>query len=474
MTKLRTALLTLSAVALAACGGGSDSSPSLPARTARGAITAVNATSITVNGIQLSTQGAVVKTDDNPSVSDLREGTVVRVDGTFDDRGGRASEIRIEHQLEGRVDGKGTDFVVVGGARVQVDDTVHYDDRISGFDAIGVGSMVAVSGVPVAPTGTDDKGGLRASRVDVSLFGDDQRVDVKGFVSNLVPGTSFELRLSPDATSYYAVDASGATADGAYADGSYVEVRTSTPPAAGSPPVIASMVATTIHVEDRLGGRAEFEVEGYVTSVAGDDFYVDAVPVHVSASTRYELGVKADLAVGVKVEAEGRLDASGVLQARKVSFRPGVRITAVVAGYTGTDLTLLGIPVQVPSYVDDRTGGTLADGMRVEIRGTPKADGSGIVALRITEESPDARVFLRAVATAKNEAARQFTVFGFTVTGGSYHYDRNGDGAKEQNVPASEFFSKVAPGRTVLKVRADTAGDVNGLAWTADEVEIED
>jgi hypothetical protein len=300
-------------------------------------------------------------------------------------------------------------------------------------------------------------------------------VDVKGFVSNLVAGTSFELRLSPDATSYYAVDASGATADGAYADGSYVEVRTSAAPVAGAPPIIASMVATTIHVEDRLGGRrAEFEVEGYVTSVAGDDLYVDAVPVHVSASTRYELGVKADLAVGVKVEAEGRLDASGVLQARKISFRPGVRITAVVAGYTGSDLTLLGIPVQVPSYVDDRTGGTLANGMRVEIRGTPKADGSGIVALRITEESADPRVFLRAVATAKNEAARQFTVFGFTVTGGSYHYDRNGDGTKEPNVPASEFFSKVEPGRTVLKVRADTAADVNGLAWTADEVEIED
>jgi hypothetical protein len=357
-----------------------------------------------------------------------------------------------------------------------VDDTVHYEDRVASLDAIGVGSVVAVSGVPA-----DDKGGLRASRIDLSPRNggggaDDDDVDVKGFVSDLVDGVSLRLKLTPESTSYYQVDVSGATADGPYGNGSYVEVRTSVAPGAGGGDVIATMVASTIHVEDRFG-QAEVEVEGYVTSVAGNTFYVDGVQVETSAGTRYLLGTEADLVAGTKVEAEGSLDANGVLHARKVSFRPGVRITAVVAGVTATDMSMLGIPVQIPSHVDNRVG-TITG--RLEVRGMPTADGSGIVALRIDAASGGGdRDFLRAVATAKNEGARQFTVFGFTVTGGVYSFDRNGDGDTDdasEHIPASQFFPLVEPGRTVLKVRADAPGDVNPGAktWAADEVEIED
>jgi hypothetical protein len=476
MMNVRCAVLAVCAVALAACGGGSDST-TLPARTARGAITNVapGGTSITVNGVELSTAGATVRVDDNPSAADLLEkGMIVTVKGTFDDRGGHATEIEYEHQLQGRVDDKGTDFVTIGGARVQVDDTVHYEDRVASLDAIGVGSIVAVSGAPVAPLGADDKGGLRASRIDGPSFGDDQRVDVKGFVSNLDPGVSFRLHLTPEATSYFDVNIAGATADGPVVDGAYVEVVTSVAPLAGTPPVIASTIASAIHVEDRFG-QAEIEVEGYVTTVAGNDFFVDGVPVRVDGSTVYLLGAKSDIVVGVKVEAEGSLDASGVLHARKVSFRPGVRLTALVENVTATDLTMLGIPVQIPSYLD-RNGLPLSG--KVEIRGTPKADGSGIVALRIEPDSSGnaSRALLRAVATAKSASASSptFTVLGFTVSGagGAVYRDANGVA-----VSASAFHGLVEPGRTVIKVRAANAAtdvDAGAKTWVADELQIED
>jgi Domain of unknown function (DUF5666) len=464
MTNARYGLLALCAVALAACGGGNDSTSTPGPRTARGAITDKTAL------------GATVRFDDNPSTADLLEnGMIVTVKGTFDDRGGHVTEIEYEHQLEGRVDDKGTDFVTIGGARVQVDDTVHYEDRVASLDAIGIGSVVAVSGAPVAPLGADDKGGLRASRIDAPSFGDDQRVDVKGFVSSLVAGTSFELRLTPEATSWYEVDVSGlSTIDGTLVDGAYVEVITSVAPVAGVPPVIASLRAHQIHVEDRFG-QAEVEIEGYVTTVAGNDFYVDGVPVRVDAGTVYLLGTKNDLAVGVKVEAEGSLDASGLLHAGKVSFRPGVRLTAIVQNVTSTDMTMLGIPVQLPSYLD--LNGLALTG-KIEIRGTPKADGSGIVALRLAPDSSGnaSRALLRAVATGKSASASSptFTVFGFTAsgTGATVYRDANGTA-----ISASAFHGLVEPNRTVIKIRADNAAtdvDSGAKTWIADELQIED
>jgi hypothetical protein len=135
-------------------------------------------------------------------------------------------------------------------------------------------------------------------------------------------------------------------------------------------------------------------------------------------------------------------------------------------------MTMLGIPVQLPSYVDDRVG-TITG--KVEVRGTPKADGSGIVAHRIVEESSGnaSRVILRAVATAKSAGASSptFTVFGFTVSGATVYRDAN-----DVAISASAFHALVEPGRTVLKVRAANAADVDAGAktWDAEEIEIDD
>ena len=489
VTPQKVTLLAVVAVVLAACGGSStSSSPGTGANTARvtrGAITGKSAGAIEVNGIQLSTASATVKIDDAPrGADDLQVGMVVTVRGDFDDRLGGAAEIEFEHGLEGRVDDRGIDFVVVGGTRVQIDDTVHLDDRLGGYDAIGVGSVVAVSGVPVAgtPGAVDDEGGLRASRLDASprqddgVSSNDDDLEVKGFVASL-SGSSFELRLTPDAAAYYAVDASGVSVAG-LEEGAYVEVHTTAAPVAGTPPVIAALVASSIEIEDRFGS-AEVEVEGYVTSLSGARFVVDGVTVETSGATVYRLGTAADVLVGVKLEAEGSLDAQGVLHAHQVSLRPGIRLTGVVSGYTGTSMTILGKVIQLPTWLDDDFGGTLGDGARVEVRGSLAANGGDLVAYRIVDPSGGnaSRAFVRAMVTGKSDADPlhpTFTVLGFTVTTANvsptngYHLSSG-----EAGTTASAFYAAVTPGVTVVKVRADSAADVSGASWAADELEVE-
>lgn len=473
----KSVFLLVGALALAACGGSSsDGSPGSGqrARTIRGAVTASGPGTITVNGLQVSTQGATVVTRGEVRAGATAEkGMVVTVKGSFDDRTGTAGEIELEHGIEGQVDDKGTDFVVIGGQRVNVDDTTEFgEDNPARLGSIAVGDPIAVSGVP------DDNGGLRASRIDDSPRAggspeDDDDFDLKGFVSNLGSG-SFELRLSPDAASHFVVDTSAlASLPAGLGNGAYVEVHAASPATPGSPPVIGTLVATRIEVEDRFGG-SEVEVEGIVTSGTSAEFIVDGQTVRTDGATRWELGAPADLVPGVKVEAEGSLDSSGVLHAEKVSFRPGVRITAPLV-VAGDSVSILGIPVQIPSHA--RLDVAPVNGGWVELRANPSADGTGLVALRLSSTSEDQRPHLRGVVSAKSGDASSPTFdlgpfFTITTAGASFE-DASDTGRK---ISAVQFSAAVEPGRTVIQARARNLADVDvsGGTFAAEELELED
>lgn len=493
-SRTKLSFLAAAALVLAACGGGSSGAPvASRARLTRGTVTAIAGGVVTVNAVQLSTSGAtIVRVDDAPGgLDDVKPGDVVTVRGTFDDRTGTATEIEVEHAMEGQVDDKGVDFVMVGGERIQVDDSTHFgDDHPNGLDSVSVGSVVRISGASVAGvTGAvDDQGGLRASRIELSPRNggspaDDAAVDVKGFVSALDGGAkTFQLRASPDAAGWWIVSYGAIALPAGVADGSYVEVVTTTAPVAGVAPVLGTLSASAIRLEDRFAGEAEVEVEGYVTSLAGALFVVDGVRVQTSGVTRYALGIATDLAVGVKVEVEGTLDGAAVLHAEKITFRSGVRMTATVQNYTGSSLTLLGVVVQLPSRLRNDVG-ALSDGLRIELRGSVAADGLGVVADRIVAPSGGGsvdRVFLRAVVSAKSAAAESLTVLGFAVNaaGASLQTDGSGGHGSDVTVPPDRaaFYAAVDPGRTVVKVRASSAANVSvspSRTWIADEVEID-
>jgi hypothetical protein len=483
-TRLILMLSLAAAVGVAGCSGGSSSSSASPApvRVTRGAITARTATTVTVNGIRLSTPSASVRADGkSASESSLAEGMVVTVRGHFDDRVGDATEIETEHAIEGQVDDKGVDFVDVGGQRVHIDDSTEFGaSHPDGLASVSVGAVIAVSGV------ADDQGGIRASRVDDSpresgpAAGKDD-LDVQGFVSNVVAGTSFELRITPDASEHWLVLVSGVALPTGFKDGARVEVHSLTAPAAGTAPLLGTITASSVDLEEGLEApddQGEMELEGIVTSGTASSFVIDGVVVVTDGATTFNLGAAGDLVPGVEVEAEGKVDASGALHAAKVSFRPGVRIVAKLTGvsFDGTSgtATLLGLHVQLPSFA--RYDVTPAEGLLVEVRGNPDASGTGVVALRVMPFSPSGgnpdRVFLRAVVTAKsnaNPAAPSFTVLGFGVTTAGAKFEDAG----EAPMTADAFFQAVEVGRTVVKVRAATSADVAGTAFAADLLELE-
>jgi len=481
--RLSSVLLLAAALALAACTSSSSNDQSAaPPVASRGAITAADPVqhTITVNSKTLSVPGAAVTEDGAAAGEDrLTKGTVVTVKGDFgaDDRNGTATHVGIEHGLEARVDDKGTDFILVAGQAVHVDDSAEFgEDNPARLASVQVGAVVRISGV------ADDKGGLRASRIDNSARNggspaDDGQVEVKGFVSSL-SGGAFRLSISPGAVAYWNVDASGVMLPAGVANGSFVEVHTANPPTPGVPPVLGTLVATSVQLEDRAT-EGEVEVEGIVVSGGSDRFVVDGTTVTTTASTTWALGAPADLVPGVKVEAEGTIS-SGVLQARKVSFRPGARLTAAIeaAAQDGTSVTALGLRVQTPSFMDNDFG-PLTVGARVEVRGNPSADGAGLVASRVTSPGGgnSSRVFLRAVATAKANGPMTFTVMGFTVTtaGATFRGVSGTSGVDGPVISADQFYGLVDTGHTVLKVRAPSAASVDAGAKTfaADELEIE-
>ncbi len=459
------AALAISA-ALTGCGGsrppGTAGTPPAAPQVAVGAITARSAGSITVNGRTISTAAAQVTIEkQRRSESELKPGMVVVVRGSFDLRSGEASEVESEHAVEGKVEGKADDRLSVGGQEVKVDDDTRFDDDDARMAGVAVGDLVRVAGV------ADDRGRIRASRVEHAAAV--HEVELVGFVADLAPA-GFTLRLAPSDAGGYAVTlAAGVSLPAGTANGSRVEVRSDSPISG------TSITAISVSLEDaRLGeAGAEVEIEGIVTGGDSSLFTVAGQKVQTSAATRWNLGVPVDLVPGVEVEAEGPLDASGTLQAEVVSFRAAFRLRAEVSDLsmsgvmTGT-FRLLGIAVSVSDLTDWRlVPASLANGMQVEVRGTPGA--SGLAATRL-EAAADVRPILQGVAAAAEAGAGTLSVLGLTVQtdGGTEFHLLDGAAASRD-----AFFAAIEAGRTVVKARGRDASALSGTTFTAREMEIE-
>lgn len=423
--------------------------------------------SVVVNGVEFKTTGAVLHLRDDRSTPDrvlqtetelldnklLKAGMVVTVKGGFDDNGttGTATEIEFRNSMEGRIDDKGVDFITVMGQKVIVDDKIK-----PVLSTLAVGDDVSISGVP------DDKGGLRASFVEKKTTSLNE-FEAKGIVSNLA-GNSFNLLVAPN-SSLAVTLGSGVTLPAGVANGSFVEVRTVT---AGG-----VVTATKVELEDELEAveNEKAELEGFVASGTADDFFVDGIEIKSSAGTRFAGGIKADFAIGMKVEVEGALvkDAGGnfIINATKVSFKDNVRIDAIVssvnAANTATtgDITLLGKKVIIGNSTELKglSGSTLdlasvSAGQELEIRGFVASNGTDIIATRIgirnlAPNSATFRPFLRGPVTASDAAAGTVTIAGITINTTSGTTFQN---ILDVQITGAEFFNAIVLNSTVVKV----------------------
>lgn len=440
-------LLTLAFVA--ACGGGGGGgAPAATTTVNKGVIEKFG--SIFVNGVEIKTAGARLHLPDDlnkPEVelqneveiqNHLRTGMVVTVKDVIDNNGlHKAAEIEFHDNLEGLVDDKGVDFIMVMGQKVLVDDKA----KLAG---ISIGNRVEVSGLP------DDKGLLHASHLELKNVNDD--FEVKGFVSNL-SGTGFTLLLSPNGTSGITVTlAGGATLPAGLKNGDFVEVKSA---ASG-----ATVVATKVEIEDELIKAAEneeMEVEGFIAALdlANNRFTLSSGQVvELGAATRFVGGAKADLAIGMKVEAEGSI-VGGILRAEKISFKDNIRINANATAIDTTAKTIgiLGLTVGFTSSTDFRNGGSTVDpatlvGKNIEVRGI--LSGTVLTATRVDlkNDNPATDAFIRGPVSAKTPNT-SLTIAGLAInTTGATFKDAN-----DNPLSGDAFFAAITLNTTVVKAR---------------------
>jgi hypothetical protein len=344
--------------------------------------------------------------------------------------------------------------LVVLGRTVQVGTQTSFDDRISprSLEGLVVGDRIEVSG-RVATNGV-----VEATRIERKSA--QSNVEVKGAVAALDTNAR-RFALSQLTVSYASAQLQGFTS-GQPANGDRVE-------AVGTVDGSGVLVATRVERKsgDAAGGaddRAEYE--GLVTSfVSASDFAVAGQRVTTTATTTYEGGAAANLALDVPVEVEGRFNATGVIVATKVQFRRGSdtefsgRVDSVNAA--GNSLVVFGVPIRVNSVTryEDHSG---ADVQRFNLANIAVGDyvdvdvyndGSGLVATKI--ERDDAQGEVRLEGTAQNVSAPNFTVGSVAVTsdGSTEFRDTNG-----VTINAAAFF-QAAPGRKV-KVRGALVGNV--------------
>jgi hypothetical protein len=478
-------LLLAAVTLLSACGGStSTSNPTGGGSTGttanlflKGAVTAKAAGTMEVNGVALSVPAQVrIEGVERPE-SELHDGMQVKVKVHADTTGhhGEGLEVEAEHAVMGKVEDKTATTLSVSGQTVRIDDSTHFEDNLARLGSIAAGQRVHISGVP------DDRGGLRATRVD-KVAGSTDDFELKGVVSGLTT-TGFTLKLSPDAgaADTYTVNLlGGATLPAGLANGSFVEVASLKPVQTGQ-----VIEASKITIEDGLPGQAggETEVEGIVTSGTSASFVLAGTTVTTSATTSWTGGLPGDLLPGVKVEAEGQLGSDGVLAAHHVTFKASVRLQGPVAalsvdGAGVGSFTVNGVTVKIDALTEQRDSvASLAAGDLVEVRGSPGSEVGSVVATRV-ERSNDDRPIIQGLVTAKDAAAGTLTILGKTISVGSVevgglHGHSDLSGSSGPSMTSADFFAAITVGQSVVKARGKDAAAFVDPVLTAKEVELE-
>ena len=481
MLRIPSAAVAAAALALlAACGGGGgitlagggiDGTGS-PAQFSQGVMTKG---SVILNGVRYDDTQTVVRIDDRTTTAaELATGMFVKLRGRLNADGttGVAERVEVENELRGAISAINASAqpatLVVVGQTVLVDSATVYAN-VAGVSALSIGARVEVHGQ------RDAGGAIRASRVE--LVGANAIDELKGTVADL---TATTFTLGSVNVNYAA--ATIAPAGATLANGQPVEVR-------GSFNVGSNQfTATRVDREDledaqvQPGNGQKLEVEGFISgfNAAASTFVVNRRTVRFSGATRFEGGAAADLADNVKVEAEGLVDAAGVLVASKIELKQSrVQVQGLASAVDpGTQrLTVLGLVVRLDGLTDVRAvdaGGRdstrLADIVtgvdRVKVRG--RLDSTGAFVAERIEETDDRDDKLRGRVSAKNAAALTLVILGVNVSVANVKFHGDDDAP----ISAAAFFASIT---TASASGAGTTVEVKGTfaggTLIAEEVE---
>jgi hypothetical protein len=211
-----------------------------------------------------------------------------------------------DHLLEGPVDAVYVaDGTLTALSQLVITDAGTVFDQTT-LATLDPGDVVEVFGV------RDADASIRATRVEQKLGVVD--FELTGTIANLDDvEQTFDFGI-------LTVDFSGAILeDGGLANGLLAEVETDTAP------VDDLLVATTVSVIDPDLGFEDAdsaEVNGFVTQIVSlTEFILNTTQrVLITDQTSFEGGTRSDLVLNAEVEADGALDATGVLTAEEIEF----------------------------------------------------------------------------------------------------------------------------------------------------------
>jgi uncharacterized protein DUF5666 len=175
--------------------------------------------------------------------------------------------------------------------------------------------------------------------------------------------------------------------------------------------------------------------------------------VEINSATLFVGGARADLALGMKIEAEGPI-VGGILRAEKIAFKDNIRLnaTATAVDTTARTISILGLTVSYNSATEFKNGGSPVDpatlvGKNIEVRGLLTA--SGIVATRIDLKGAardDAFIRGPVSATTPNTS---LTIAGLMIDTSKAEFK----GIDDNPMSADAFFAAIKLNITVVKAR---------------------
>lgn len=473
--KMKFVYMGLVAMLAAGCGGGGGGSTSNPPPSGgttktvfvTGAIAGFG--SVIVNGVHYETESSVVKIEDKSGTAgDLKVGEVVRIKAEVDSKGvARAKTIDQDRLIQGVVEAVDltASTLTIAGQVITVDADTIFDDSIPTRSLAGI-----VVGDRIEVHGFAGDGTARATRIE-KADATEVEVEVTGVVENL------DTALKRFTVGTLTVDYNTATLEdfgtAGIALGDLVEVKGTSFLEDGA--LRATKVDREDHGFDGASGD-EAEAEGLITRFeSAQDFDVAGQKVTTNPSTQFVNGTAADLKLDAKVEAEGTLDSTDTLVAKKIVFKQesSVRLAALVDSVDATNgtFTALGLTIVVndstrkEDHASDVRFFKLSDlrvGDWVEVAGYADPASPGrLIATRLERDQPENEVELRGPAT--DIGTSNLKVFGVNVELLPDTEFEDGDAS----ISASDFLARAA-GAIV-----DIEGTWNGTSLLADKAEIE-
>jgi hypothetical protein len=365
---------------LTSCGGvGTDGTgpPSAASTVTIGALTGLEESEITVNGVAYDRTGATIEDGFGMALSsdDLQLGMWVEVDASADEPSGRAIalSVKVRPAVRGSVTAvDGASFAVsVLQSNVRYDNATTVVDGVDTAAALRVGDVVEVHGALGATNGA-----VEASRIERLAVGVRAPVELRGRVSNL-DTVARTLTLGRQPVRY---DTAQLTLRQAPSNGQVLRVQAAAAPSAGRAWAVERMTS-----DQPLPQNLGFVyVEGVTTQLAPGPLF-DMEGLAVDATTASNKSVVTDN--GQRVAVIGAL-VQGKLVAKSVArLVPGQPVTFVLSATVSQFESVANFRVRGVS-IDARgatfvngTSAELADGRRVRVTGV--VNGRLLVATRV-------------------------------------------------------------------------------------------